>query len=60
MSTSTATQRNVLGGDLLACCFNPVTGYFRDGYCRVVPSDTGNHSVCARVRVNWVNGFVDA
>jgi uncharacterized protein len=38
---------NVLGGDLEACCMNPRTGFFRDGYCRIGPNDTGLHTVCA-------------
>ena len=28
---------------------NPVTGFYRDGYCRVGPEDTGNHAVAAQV-----------
>jgi len=24
-------EKNVLGGDLLACSYEPLTGYFRDG-----------------------------
>jgi uncharacterized protein (DUF2237 family) len=24
---------------------DPMTGFYRDGYCRVGPDDTGNHSV---------------
>lgn len=41
--------RNVLGGELLACSFDPLTGYFRDGCCQTGPSDLGSHTVCARV-----------
>jgi len=41
--------RNVLGGPLLACSFDPVTGFFRDGCCRTGPQDHGSHTVCARV-----------
>ena len=37
---------NVLGGDLEPCCFDPVTGFYRDGYCRT-GSDPGFHVVCA-------------
>jgi len=39
--------RNVLGGPLIACCTDPVTGYYRDGYCRTGPGDMGVHTVCA-------------
>lgn len=41
------TDENVLGSPLKACCFAPVTGFFRDGQCRTGPSDTGTHVVCA-------------
>ncbi len=37
---------NVLGGDLEPCSFDPVTGYYRDGYCRT-GSDPGFHAICA-------------
>ena len=40
---------NVLGTKLVACCFEPLTGYFRDGYCRTMAQDTGTHVVCAVV-----------
>lgn len=42
-----ADARNVLGGPLLPCCFEPLTGFYRDGFCRTGPSDTGTHVVCA-------------
>lgn len=38
---------NVLGGDLRCCCREPMTGFYRDGYCRTGPGDTGLHTVCA-------------
>jgi len=38
---------NVLGGDLEPCSFDPVTGFFRDGYCRTEGVDPGFHAVCA-------------
>jgi uncharacterized protein (DUF2237 family) len=41
--------KNVLGGQLLACSYDPVTGYFRDGCCNTDSTDRGNHTVCARV-----------
>ncbi len=40
-------QRNVLSGLLQACCTDPVTGFFRDGYCRTDEHDHGRHVVCA-------------
>lgn len=40
-------DRNVLKGALQACCTNPMTGFYRDGYCRTGPADSGSHVVCA-------------
>lgn len=40
---------NVFGLPLQACCHNPVTGYFRDGYCKTMAEDRGTHVVCALV-----------
>lgn len=42
---------NVLGGPLQSCCTNPMTGFYRDGFCRTGPGDQGLHTVC--VRVTW-------
>ncbi len=38
--------KNVLGGELLSCCTDPMTGFYRDGYCRTGDDDTGRHTVC--------------
>lgn len=40
---------NVLGGPLQCCCKKPLTGYYRDGYCRTGGGDYGVHVVCAKV-----------
>ncbi len=37
---------NVLGTELKCCCQDPMTGFFRDGYCRTSAEDTGQHTVC--------------
>ena len=42
-------SKNVLGGELLACSYDPLTGYLRDGCCETGPDDAGIHTVCARV-----------
>ena len=41
------TDRNVLKGALQSCCSNPMTGFYRDGFCRTGPADSGSHVVCA-------------
>ena len=38
---------NVLGGTLLTCSDDPVTGFFRDGHCNTCDADLGRHTVCA-------------
>ncbi|HVE16353.1 MAG TPA: DUF2237 domain-containing protein [Chthoniobacterales bacterium] len=40
---------NVLGGDLICCCADPATGFYRDGYCHTGPGDLGLHTVCAQM-----------
>ncbi len=44
---SEASPRNVLGGPLAPCGFDPLTGYFRDGWCQTCADDAGSHTVCA-------------
>ncbi|HSV69185.1 MAG TPA: DUF2237 domain-containing protein [Methylibium sp.] len=41
--------RNVLGTALLACSYDPLTGWFRDGCCHTGSDDPGSHVVCARM-----------
>ncbi len=38
---------NVVGGALLPCSSDPVTGFYRDGCCATGPEDVGSHTVCA-------------
>lgn len=44
-----STARNVLGEPLQPCCFEPKTGFFRDGYCHTETKDRGRHVVCAEM-----------
>lgn len=39
--------KNVLGGELNSCCTDPMTGFFRDGFCHTHEQDVGTHVVCA-------------
>ena len=48
------TDVNVLGGQLEACCTDPVTGWFRDGSCRTSPTDHGSHTICAVMTVEFL------
>jgi len=42
-------QRNVLGGELLPCSMDPLTGFYRTGCCEHHGDDPGMHVVCCRV-----------
>lgn len=38
---------NIYGQPLAHCCSDPLTGYYRNGFCQTGPQDTGTHVVCA-------------
>jgi len=48
------TDRNVLGGELEPCGFDPVTGFYRDGCCNTGPEDLGSHTICAVVTAEFL------
>lgn len=37
---------NVVGGTLLPCSQQPLTGFYRNGCCSTGPDDLGSHTVC--------------
>jgi uncharacterized protein len=37
---------NVVGGELLPCSTEPLTGFYRNGCCSTGPEDIGSHTVC--------------
>src|SRR4030095_12279361 len=39
---------NVRGTELKCCCRDPMTGFFRDGFCRTGPEDLSLHTVCVK------------
>lgn len=41
--------KNVLGGELVPCSLDPLTGFYRDGCCNTGADDAGVHVVCARM-----------
>jgi uncharacterized protein (DUF2237 family) len=47
--------RNVVGGPLQACSFDPLTGWFRDGCCQSDAQDQGSHLICAKVTPGFLN-----
>lgn len=46
--------KNVLGGDLIPCSREPLTGWLRDGCCNTGPGDRGLHLVCVRVTAEFL------
>ncbi len=46
-SSANEKPKNVLGTELQSCCTDPMTGFYRDGYCQTGPRDYGVHTVCA-------------
>ena len=49
------SQTNVFGEAIEECCSNPITGYFRDGFCRTDIYDRGSHTVCAQVTAEFLD-----
>jgi uncharacterized protein (DUF2237 family) len=45
---------NVMGTQLQPCCTNPLTGYFRDGFCHTDRDDHGRHVVCAEMTAEFL------
>ena len=40
-------MKNVLGTDLQSCSNSPITGFYRDGFCKTGHNDKGRHVVAA-------------
>ena len=53
-------ERNVLGGPLVSCSSEPLTGFCRDGCCRTGPADEGVHTVCAVMTADFLTFTVAA
>jgi uncharacterized protein len=45
---------NVVGGSLVACSTDPLTGFYRDGCCATGPEDIGSHTVCTIVTAEFL------
>lgn len=48
------TTLNVLGTALVACSFDPMTGFLRDGCCNTNAQDQGTHVVCAQMTAEFL------
>jgi uncharacterized protein (DUF2237 family) len=49
------SAKNVLGGPLVPCSLDPVTGFFRDGCCNTSAEDYGSHTVCAQMTEQFLS-----
>ena len=48
-------MKNILGTDLKCCGTKPMTGYFRDGFCRTTEADSGRHVVACIVNEKFLH-----
>ena len=48
-------MKNILGTDLQCCGTKPMTGYFRDGFCRTTETDHGRHVVACIVNEKFLH-----
>ena len=48
------SARNVLGGELEGCGEDPLTGFYRDGWCTTGPEDIGSHTICGVVTAEFL------
>lgn len=48
-------ELNVFNQPLISCCNKPMTGFFRDGFCRTTQDDYGTHTVCTVVTEDFLN-----
>ncbi len=47
--------KNILGSELKICGCEPMTGFYRDGFCRTDIADRGVHTVCAVVTEEFLS-----
>ncbi len=45
---------NVLGEPIELCSCQPLTGWYRDGFCKTDPSDLGQHTVCCVITESFL------
>ena len=46
---------NINDKPLQLCGTEPMTGFYRNGYCKTGPEDTGTHTVCAKMTNEFLN-----
>ena len=48
-------QKNIFNEPIYECCSNPITGYFRDGFCHTDKLDMGLHVVCSLITNDFLS-----
>ena len=46
---------NVVGGQLLPCSTDPLTGFYRNGCCSTGAEDLGSHTVCVVLTAEFLD-----
>lgn len=46
---------NVLETKLQPCSKNPLTGFYRDGFCKTFNNDVGQHIICSEMSETFLN-----
>ena len=49
------SQINVFDEPINECCSNPITGYFRNGFCHTDKHDRGLHIVCSLITQDFLS-----
>ena len=47
-------QQNIFGETIGPCCTNPLTGFYRDGFCHTGVNDRGMHTVCVQITLQFL------
>lgn len=55
MEQHNSNVKNVLGTTLQSCCTDPMTGFYRDGFCHTGPTDSGIHVLCAVITQEFLD-----
>ena len=48
-------QVNIFDEPIEECCSNPITGFFRDGFCHTDEIDRGLHIVCSLINDEFLD-----
>lgn len=54
MAETLHEEKNVLGGELQACSYAPLTGFFRDGCCATNAMEGVAHLVCVKMTADFL------